>query len=49
MRGIWTDVSNPVARNGDIGVGNDLARLDAYPTAVPDDQVSWSTSHGNIY
>jgi hypothetical protein len=49
MGGIRTHVCNPVAGYGDIGVGNDLARLDADPTTVTYNLVGGEAPHGNIY
>jgi hypothetical protein len=48
MAGIRTDEGHTPVHNGDIRPVYDLARLDADPLSLADDEVGVGASHGNV-
>ena len=48
VRGIGPDIGETASGDGDVGAGNDFARMDVDPGAVADDHVGLGAPHGGI-
>jgi hypothetical protein len=45
---VWPDIGDPAAAYGDIRGGDNLAAVNIYPTAVPDNQIRRLTPHRDV-